>query len=214
MGRHASKGGCAVGRSGHLNGWVTGCPTARHARSRSIVALTSVDESVPLARPALLNKPPRGVTRVYRAAGGHSTAARGGRALRTGWPPPAMADMPDLSHLTVEERAIIEGVMMRQRQEEQHEHEIMRCALCSTPHTACPSPRPAIIRIAIYIFTIYLLVQFCCKNYFLSCYLSNTYLPIKNIKLTFRLFFNMQVGIVSITQELLDKVVKYCVASL
>ncbi|XP_073942948.1 rab3 interacting molecule isoform X5 [Choristoneura fumiferana] len=37
-----------------------------------------------------------------------------------------MADMPDLSHLTPEERAIIEGVMLRQRQEEQHEHEIMR----------------------------------------------------------------------------------------
>ncbi|KPI93283.1 Regulating synaptic membrane exocytosis protein 2 [Papilio xuthus] len=34
--------------------------------------------------------------------------------------------MPDLSHLTPEERAIIEGVMMRQRQEEQREHEIMR----------------------------------------------------------------------------------------
>ncbi|XP_026323576.1 regulating synaptic membrane exocytosis protein 2 isoform X2 [Hyposmocoma kahamanoa] len=37
-----------------------------------------------------------------------------------------MADMPDLSHLTPEERAIIEGVMMRQKQEEQREHEIMR----------------------------------------------------------------------------------------
>ncbi|KAJ8734085.1 hypothetical protein PYW07_014636 [Mythimna separata] len=37
-----------------------------------------------------------------------------------------MADMPDLSHLTPEERAIIEGVMLRQRQEEQREHEIMR----------------------------------------------------------------------------------------
>ncbi|XP_026726002.1 regulating synaptic membrane exocytosis protein 2-like isoform X2 [Trichoplusia ni] len=37
-----------------------------------------------------------------------------------------MDDMPDLSHLTPEERAIIEGVMLRQRQEEQREHEIMR----------------------------------------------------------------------------------------
>ncbi|XP_028038734.1 regulating synaptic membrane exocytosis protein 2-like isoform X2 [Bombyx mandarina] len=37
-----------------------------------------------------------------------------------------MADMPDLSHLTPEERAIIEGVIMRQKQEEQREHEIMR----------------------------------------------------------------------------------------
>uniref|UniRef100_A0AAG5CZN4 RabBD domain-containing protein n=2 Tax=Anopheles TaxID=7164 RepID=A0AAG5CZN4_ANOAO len=37
-----------------------------------------------------------------------------------------MADMPDLSHLTQEERAIIEGVMMRQKQEEERENEIMR----------------------------------------------------------------------------------------
>lgn len=34
--------------------------------------------------------------------------------------------MPDLSHLTAEERAIIEGVMMRQKQEEDEEHEIMQ----------------------------------------------------------------------------------------
>lgn len=37
-----------------------------------------------------------------------------------------MADMPDLSHLTAEERAIIENVMMRQRQEEERENEIMQ----------------------------------------------------------------------------------------
>ncbi|XP_041766445.1 regulating synaptic membrane exocytosis protein 2 isoform X5 [Anopheles merus] len=37
-----------------------------------------------------------------------------------------MDDMPDLSHLTQEERAIIEGVMMRQKQEEERENEIMR----------------------------------------------------------------------------------------
>ncbi|XP_044728864.1 regulating synaptic membrane exocytosis protein 2-like isoform X2 [Chrysoperla carnea] len=37
-----------------------------------------------------------------------------------------MADLPDLSHLTPEERAIIEGVMMRQKQEEEREKEIMR----------------------------------------------------------------------------------------
>jgi hypothetical protein len=36
------------------------------------------------------------------------------------------ADMPDLSHLTEEERRIIESVMMRQRQEEERENEIMR----------------------------------------------------------------------------------------
>lgn len=38
-----------------------------------------------------------------------------------------MADMPDLSHLTEEERKIIENVMMRQKQEEERENEIMRC---------------------------------------------------------------------------------------
>ncbi|XP_069676279.1 regulating synaptic membrane exocytosis protein 2 isoform X13 [Periplaneta americana] len=37
-----------------------------------------------------------------------------------------MADLPDLSHLTAEERRIIESVMMRQKQEEEREHEIMR----------------------------------------------------------------------------------------
>lgn len=34
--------------------------------------------------------------------------------------------MPDLSHLTPEERAIIESVMHRQKQEEDRENEIMR----------------------------------------------------------------------------------------
>lgn len=37
-----------------------------------------------------------------------------------------MSDMPDLSHLTEEERQIIEKVMMRQKQEEERENEIMR----------------------------------------------------------------------------------------
>ena len=37
-----------------------------------------------------------------------------------------MADMPDLSHLTPEERAIIENVMLRQKQEEASEHELMK----------------------------------------------------------------------------------------
>lgn len=36
------------------------------------------------------------------------------------------SDMPDLSHLTQEERQIIESVMLRQKQEEEREHEIMR----------------------------------------------------------------------------------------
>ena len=37
-----------------------------------------------------------------------------------------MADMPDLSHLTPEERAIIENVMQRQKQEEDTEKELMK----------------------------------------------------------------------------------------
>lgn len=36
---------------------------------------------------------------------------------------------PDLSHLTPEERAIIESVMIRQKQEEEREQEIMRYLL-------------------------------------------------------------------------------------
>ena len=34
--------------------------------------------------------------------------------------------MPDLSHLSEEERRIIEGVMHRHRLEEQREHEVVR----------------------------------------------------------------------------------------
>jgi len=35
---------------------------------------------------------------------------------------------PDMSHLTPEERRIIEGVLMRQKEEEEQDHEIMRYA--------------------------------------------------------------------------------------
>jgi hypothetical protein len=34
--------------------------------------------------------------------------------------------MPDLSHLTEEEKQIIQNVMLRQQQEEAQEHEIVR----------------------------------------------------------------------------------------
>lgn len=37
-----------------------------------------------------------------------------------------MADMPDLSNLTAEERHIIESVLMRQKQEEQLDNEILK----------------------------------------------------------------------------------------
>lgn len=48
----------------------------------------------------------------------------------------AMAsDIPDLSHLTAEERQIIESVMMRQKQEEERELEIMRWVSQPSPHS-------------------------------------------------------------------------------
>lgn len=72
-----------------------------------------------MARAALSSKP-RDRT-VQRCRGRTPDNSREAAAPRD------MADMPDLSHLTPEERAIIEGVMMRQRQEEQREHEVMRC---------------------------------------------------------------------------------------
>uniref|UniRef100_A0A182SKC4 RabBD domain-containing protein n=1 Tax=Anopheles maculatus TaxID=74869 RepID=A0A182SKC4_9DIPT len=53
----------------------------------------------------------------------HSSRHPGGELLSSD---SKMDDMPDLSHLTQEERAIIEGVMMRQKQEEERENEIMR----------------------------------------------------------------------------------------
>ena len=37
-----------------------------------------------------------------------------------------MDELPDLSHLTPEERRHIESVMMRQKQEDEHQNEIMR----------------------------------------------------------------------------------------
>lgn len=49
-------------------------------------------------------------------------------------------DMPDLSHLTPEEREIIQSVMMRQKQEEERENEIMRYV---TPSIHNSSPYPA-----------------------------------------------------------------------
>lgn len=63
--------------------WVAGSPRRRcvpvaRPAARSIAALTSEHGDAPLARPALLNKPPSGVSRR-----GHSTAARGGPAHRS-----------------------------------------------------------------------------------------------------------------------------------
>lgn len=66
-------GGGALGRAGG------GVAPGGH---RSIGVLTSVDGRAPLARPALLNKPPDGEAR-KASRRGHSTAARGGPAHRS-----------------------------------------------------------------------------------------------------------------------------------
>ncbi len=39
---------------------------------------------------------------------------------------PSLPPMPDLSHLTEEERKLIESVLQRQREEEEKEQEILR----------------------------------------------------------------------------------------
>lgn len=48
-----------------------------------------------------------------------------------------MAELPqpDMSHLTAEERRIIEGVLMRQKEEEEQDHEIMRYAISHADRT-------------------------------------------------------------------------------
>ncbi|VVC92500.1 unnamed protein product, partial [Leptidea sinapis] len=76
-----------------------------------------------LVEAALASEPPGGLALELAA---ECRLLRGRRVARFPVARPAMADMPDLSHLTDEEREIIEGVIMRQRQEEQREHEIMR----------------------------------------------------------------------------------------
>lgn len=106
-------------------------------QNRSIKALTSVESDARLARWSLLSKPSAGWRGTVVVAGTTPQHAAGPRTAR-GSPPHAMADMPDLSHLTPEERAIIEGVIMRQKQEEQREHEIMRCVLRLTPRPHVP----------------------------------------------------------------------------
>ncbi|EEC01250.1 regulating synaptic membrane exocytosis protein, putative [Ixodes scapularis] len=53
-----------------------------------------------------------------------TTAPKPGPPVATGPPP-----QPDLSHLTEEERRIIESVMARQKEEEDREKEILRSEL-------------------------------------------------------------------------------------
>lgn len=53
--------------------------------------------------------------------GGYSGAAMSALAQRPSLPP-----MPDLSHLTEEERKIIESVMLRQREEDEKEQAMLK----------------------------------------------------------------------------------------
>jgi len=50
---------------------------------------------------------------------------------------PSLPPMPDLSHLTAEERQIIESVLLRQREEEEKEQEILRYRKCRSDGHIC-----------------------------------------------------------------------------
>ncbi|XP_060045921.1 regulating synaptic membrane exocytosis protein 1 isoform X12 [Erinaceus europaeus] len=82
------------------------------------------------------------------------SSAVGPRGPRPPTVPPPMQEMPDLSHLTEEERNIILAVMDRQKEEEEKEEAMLKCvvrdmvkpAACKTPRNAenqphQPSPR-------------------------------------------------------------------------
>ncbi|XP_045428557.1 regulating synaptic membrane exocytosis protein 1 isoform X35 [Pipistrellus kuhlii] len=82
------------------------------------------------------------------------SSAVGPRGARPPTVPPPMQELPDLSHLTEEERNIIMAVMDRQKEEEEKEEAMLKCvvrdmakpAACKTPRNAenqphQPSPR-------------------------------------------------------------------------
>ncbi|XP_047589123.1 regulating synaptic membrane exocytosis protein 1 isoform X47 [Lutra lutra] len=82
------------------------------------------------------------------------SSAVGPRGSRPPTVPPPMQELPDLSHLTEEERNIIMAVMDRQKEEEEKEEAMLKCvvrdmakpAACKTPRNAenqphQPSPR-------------------------------------------------------------------------
>ncbi|XP_058163009.1 regulating synaptic membrane exocytosis protein 1 isoform X38 [Dasypus novemcinctus] len=82
------------------------------------------------------------------------SSAVGPRGPRPPTVPPPMQELPDLSHLTEEERNIIMAVMDRQKEEEEKEEAMLKCvvrdmakpAACKTPRNAenqphQPSPR-------------------------------------------------------------------------
>ncbi|XP_063083055.1 regulating synaptic membrane exocytosis protein 1 isoform X35 [Cavia porcellus] len=78
------------------------------------------------------------------------SSAVGPRGPRPPTVPPPMHELPDLSHLTEEERNIIMAVMDRQKEEEEKEEAMLKCvvrdmakpAACKTPRNAENQPHP------------------------------------------------------------------------
>ncbi|XP_054992857.1 regulating synaptic membrane exocytosis protein 1 isoform X14 [Sorex araneus] len=77
------------------------------------------------------------------------SSAVGPRGPRPPTGPPPMQELPDLSHLTEEERNIIMAVMDRQKEEEEKEEAMLKCvvrdmakpAVCKTPRNAENQPQ-------------------------------------------------------------------------
>lgn len=69
----------------------------------------------------------------FKGANGGGGGGGGGGSRRPSLPP-----MPDLSHLTEDERKLIESVIQRQRDEEEREHDMLRFVfLPFSPVTSC-----------------------------------------------------------------------------
>ncbi|XP_072498697.1 regulating synaptic membrane exocytosis protein 1 isoform X6 [Notamacropus eugenii] len=73
-----------------------------------------------------------------------SSSALGPRGPRPPTVPPPMQELPDLSHLTEEERNIIMAVMDRQKEEEEKEEAMLKCVVRDMAKpAACKTPRNA-----------------------------------------------------------------------
>eukprot|EP00073_Rattus_norvegicus_P049813 XP_017452147.1 PREDICTED: regulating synaptic membrane exocytosis protein 1 isoform X4 [Rattus norvegicus] len=83
------------------------------------------------------------------------SSAVGPRGPRPPTVPPPMQELPDLSHLTEEERNIIMAVMDRQKEEEEKEEAMLKCvvrdmakpAACKTPRNAESQPHQPPLRL-------------------------------------------------------------------
>ncbi|KAM7135678.1 regulating synaptic membrane exocytosis protein 1 isoform 4-T6 [Molossus nigricans] len=72
------------------------------------------------------------------------SSAVGPRGARPPTVPPPMQELPDLSHLTEEERNIIMAVMDRQKEEEEKEEAMLKCVVRDMAKpAACKTPRNA-----------------------------------------------------------------------